>query len=114
MPPISHISLFQRPRQYKLGDSLEPDVYFKAVKVWEVRAADLSTSSTHKGGYGKLGIEAGRGIGLRFPRFLRERDDKPPTLATSSEQIRDLYFDQQGVANTTVAVEEDDYDDELI
>ena len=39
-----------RPRMYQLGDSLEPDVYFKPVKVWEVRAADLSLSSTHKGG----------------------------------------------------------------
>ena len=38
-----------RPRMYQLGDSLEPDVYFKPVKVWEVRAADLSLSSTHKG-----------------------------------------------------------------
>jgi hypothetical protein len=105
----------QRPRQYKMGDSLEPDVYFKPVQVWEVRAADLSLSSTHKGGLGKPGIEVGRGIGLRFPRFLRERTDKPPTLATSSEQIRDLYFDQQGVANTTNAAADDyDEDDELI
>ena len=38
-----------RPRMFQLGDTLEPDVYFKAVKVWEVRAADLSLSSTHKG-----------------------------------------------------------------
>ena len=99
-----------RPRNYRLGESLEPDVYFKAAKVWEVRAADLSLSSTHKGGIGKPGIEAGRGIGLRFPRFLRSRDDKGPTNATSAEQIRDLYFDQQSVENATSAAPDEEED----
>jgi DNA ligase-1 len=92
-----------RPKQYKLGDSLEPDVYFKAVKTWEIRCADLSLSSAHKGANGKRGIDAGRGIGLRFPRFLRQRDDKPPTHATSADQIRDMYFDQQSVDSSAMA-----------
>jgi ATP-dependent DNA ligase len=104
-----------RPRMFQLGDTLEPDVYFKAVKVWEVRAADLSLSSTHKGGIGKPGIDAGRGIGLRFPRFIRAREDKPPENATSAQQIRDMYFDQQCVdssnanAGTAAADDDDEY-----
>ena len=78
-------------------------MYFKAVKTWEIRCADLSLSSAHKGAIGKHGIDAGRGIGLRFPRFLRQRDDKPPTHATSADQIRDMYFDQQSVDSSAIA-----------
>ena len=95
-----------------MGDALEPDVYFKAAKVWEVRCADFSLSSTHKGGMGKQGIPDGRGIGLRFPRFIREREDKPPAHATSAEQVRDMYFDQQCVEGDGkgAAAEEEDED----
>jgi DNA ligase-1 len=58
----------RRPINYNVGDPLEPDDWFEASVVWEIQAADLSKSSVHKGGIGRVG-EAGRGIGLRFPRF---------------------------------------------
>ena len=67
------------------------------------------------GGIGKPGIDAGRGIGLRFPRFIRAREDKPPENATSAQQIRDMYFDQQCVdssnanAGTAAADDDDEY-----
>ena len=82
--------------QYNVADSNECDVWFDAVQVWEIKAADLSKSSTHKGAIGKLG-EAGRGIGLRFPRFERVRPDKKPDAATSSDQIMDMYYAQDSV-----------------
>ena len=50
--------------QYNTSDSLECDVWFDAIQVWEIKAADLSKSSTHKGAIYKTG-EEGRGIGLR-------------------------------------------------
>jgi len=82
--------------QYNVSDSLECDVWFDAVQVWEIKAADLSKSSTHKGAINKTG-EAGRGIGLRFPRFERVREDKKPEDATSSDQILDMYYAQDSV-----------------
>jgi DNA ligase-1 len=82
--------------QYNVADGLECDVWFDAVQVWEVKAADLSKSSLHRGAIGKTG-EAGRGIGLRFPRFERIREDKKPALATTSDQILEMYYNQDAV-----------------
>ena len=64
----------------------------------EVKAADLSKSSTHKGAVDKTG-EAGRGIGLCFPRFKRVRPDKKPDEAMSSGQILDMYYAQDSVVD---------------
>lgn len=86
----------EKSSQYNVSDSLECDVWFDAVQVWEIKAADLSKSSTHKGAIDKTG-ESGRGIGLRFPRFERVRPDKKPDEATSSDQILDMYYAQDSI-----------------
>lgn len=97
----------QKHNQYISSDTLDCDVWFDPVQVWEVKAADLSKSSTHKGALGKLG-EAGRGIGLRFPRFERLRPDKKPEQATTSEQILEMYYNQDSVANEGAGENDDD------
>ena len=84
--------------QYKVSDSLECDVWFDACQVWEIKAADLSKSSTHKGAIDKTG-EEGRGIGLRFPRFERVRHDKKPEQATTSDQILEMYYAQDSIVD---------------
>jgi DNA ligase-1 len=96
----------KKPLNYNVGDPLEPDDWFESSTVWELQAADLSKSSVHKGGIGK--IESGKGIGLRFPRFIRVRDDKKPEGATTAEQIVEMYNSQAEVG----AVNDGDDDDE--
>mmetsp|Transcript_5766 Transcript_5766/g.11827 ORF Transcript_5766/g.11827 Transcript_5766/m.11827 type:complete len:1094 (+) Transcript_5766:357-3638(+) len=86
----------EKSSQYNVSDALECDVWFDAIQVWEVKAADLSKSSTHKGAIDKTG-ESGRGIGLRFPRFERVRTDKKPEEATTSDQILDMYYAQDSI-----------------
>lgn len=88
----------EKSSQYNVSDTLECDVWFDAVQVWEVKAADLSKSSTHKGAVDKTG-EAGRGIGLRFPRFERVRPDKKPEQATTADQILDMYYAQDSIVD---------------
>jgi len=96
----------QKSPHYAVADVLAPDVWFDTAVVWEVKAADLSKSSTHKGAVDG----SGRGIGLRFPRFERVRDDKSVEEATSSEQILEMFWaqDSMAVAGAETGFDEDE------
>ncbi|GMI19873.1 hypothetical protein TrRE_jg9856 [Triparma retinervis] len=100
-----------KPKGYVVSDTLEPDVWFSPSQVWEVKAADLSLSSTHKGALGKAGNPE-RGIGLRFPRFERLRPDKKCEQATNAEQILDMYYNQDSVKGQ--GGDDGDDDDDLL
>ncbi|ODV94097.1 hypothetical protein PACTADRAFT_50983 [Pachysolen tannophilus NRRL Y-2460] len=83
-----------RPKPFYVYDNNNsnavPDVWFEPSMVFEVLTADLSLSPIYKAGASTFG----KGISLRFPRFLRIRDDKNVDDATSSEQIIELYQKQ--------------------
>jgi DNA ligase-1 len=78
---------------YEYGDSVKADVWVDACQVWEIRAADLTLSPAHRAASNLIG-EGHKGIGLRFPRFIRVRDDKQPDQATSAAQVLDMFESQ--------------------
>ncbi|RCI13776.1 hypothetical protein L249_7983 [Ophiocordyceps polyrhachis-furcata BCC 54312] len=112
---LSSITI-DRPKPYYSHASSaqhQPDVWFEDRFVWEVKAADLTLSPRYKAassGPVDASLPAGRGISLRFPRFVRLREDKKPRDATSSRQVTELYRKQESVAGGKAPAVDDDFE----
>lgn len=70
----------------------EPDVWFEPQEVWEMAFADITLSPTYTAAIGLASEE--RGLSLRFPRFLKIREDKSIDEATTSDYLALLWRKQ--------------------
>ncbi|UKZ81281.1 hypothetical protein TrVFT333_009053 [Trichoderma virens FT-333] len=110
---LSQITI-ARPKPFyshSTGGQHQPDVWFEPRYVWEVKTADLTLSPRYKAGW-KEGVDpAGeKGISLRFPRFIKIRDDKKPDEATSSRQVAEMYRKQESVTKSKGPSVDDDFE----
>ncbi|KAF8813796.1 ATP-dependent DNA ligase [Phlegmacium glaucopus] len=72
----------------------KPDVYFKPQEVWEIRGADVTESPVS---VAALGLASStRGLSLRFPRFIKVRDDKSIAEANTPSYLAEMWRGQQG------------------
>ncbi|PSR94581.1 DNA ligase I [Coniella lustricola] len=106
--------VIERPKPFyshSSGGQHQPDVWFEPRFVWEVRTADLTLSPRYKAGQ-KEGIDPSgeKGISLRFPRFIKVRDDKKPDEATSSRQVAEMYRKQESVTKNKGPAVDDDFE----
>lgn len=74
-----------RPDRVVVKRGMEPDEYYAPDTVIEVTGAEITRSPSHA-----AGERDGKGLALRFPRFLRVRDDKGPEDATKVKEVVSL------------------------
>jgi DNA ligase-1 len=106
--------VIDRPKPFyahSSGGQHQPDVWFEPRFVWEVKTADLTLSPRYKAAM-KEGLDpaAEKGVSLRFPRFIKVRDDKKPDEATSSRQVAEMYLKQESVSKTKGPSVDDDFE----
>lgn len=76
-----------------------PDVWFEPQEVWEMAFADITLSPVYTAAIGLVSDE--RGLSLRFPRFLKKRDDKSIEEASTNEFLANLWRKQEAKAAST-------------
>lgn len=85
---------------------INPDIYVEPKAVWEVKAASFSLSPLYR--VGEREFEEDKGISMRFPRFIREREDKTVEMATNTAQIIEMYNNQENNTEEEKDVDEED------
>ncbi|MCS7106798.1 MAG: ATP-dependent DNA ligase [Acidilobaceae archaeon] len=78
------------PQRHPRVDSrMKPDVWVVPHYVAEVLGAELTLSPIHTCGLNA--VKEGVGVSIRFPRFVRWREDKRPEDATTEGEIVEMY-----------------------
>ncbi|CAE6421544.1 unnamed protein product [Rhizoctonia solani] len=75
-------------------NGLVPPVWFKPSEVWEIKGADITLSPISQASKGLVARD--RGLSLRFPRFIRVREDKALNDASTPEFLAGLWRKQEG------------------
>ncbi|RFU80768.1 dna ligase 1 [Trichoderma arundinaceum] len=78
-----------------------PDVWFEPQEVWEMAFADITLSPVYTAAIGLVSDE--RGLSLRFPRFLKKREDKSIDEASTNEFLANLWRKQEAKAATSTS-----------
>ncbi|KAI4753008.1 ATP-dependent DNA ligase [Aureobasidium sp. EXF-3400] len=105
--------VIDRPKPFyshSTGNKDQPDVWFEPRLVWEVKTADLTLSPRYKAAADALGDPSGKGVSLRFPRYIRDRDDKKPDDATTARQVAEMYRKQESVGKSKGPAVDDDFE----
>jgi DNA ligase-1 len=70
----------------------EPDIWFDLQFIAEIIGDEITLSNVHPTGYGA--IRENSGLSIRFPRFVRWREDKSIEDITTAEEVVEMYKQQ--------------------
>ena len=90
-------NVIDRPAYVDYGG--RPDVWFEPQEVWEMAFADITISPTYTAAIGLVSHE--KGLSLRFPRFLKRRDDKGIEEASTSDFLAGLWRKQEAKGSSS-------------
>ena len=76
---LDRLVVRERPSEYVIDKTLEPDVYVEPELVVELAADEVTESPTHTAG-----------LALRFPRLVKLRDDKSVDQITSLRELKEM------------------------
>jgi DNA ligase-1 len=76
-------------RHPRVDSLMEADVWFSPSLVIEVLGDELTLSPVHTAAFNQLRKDSG--LAVRFPRFIRWRNDKSPEDATQVQEVVDMY-----------------------
>ncbi len=81
-----------QPKNVVCAKELFPDVWLEPEIVCEILSEEITISPMHTAGK----TETHLGFGLRFPRFVKYREDKTAQEATTLTELKALYEQQKG------------------
>ena len=88
-----------------------PDVWFEPQEVWEMAFADVTKSPTYLAAIGL--VDEDRGLSMRFPRFLKVREDKSIDEANTAQDLAELWWKQEARGGAVVKdMKEEDEDED--
>ncbi|XP_071684444.1 DNA ligase 6 isoform X6 [Lolium perenne] len=77
----------KKPVYYKTDE--QPDLWFTAEQVWEIRGADLTLSPVHHAAIGI--VHPSRGISVRMPRYIRSVQDRSPEDCSAATDVACMF-----------------------
>ncbi len=84
----------RQPARVMATPQAAPDFWFTPAEVVEVRGLEITESPVHTCNWD---TERQRGLALRFPRFVRWRDDRGPEAATTTAEVEAMFRRRRGV-----------------
>jgi DNA ligase-1 len=84
----------RQPARVMVTTQATPDFWLMPAQVVEVLGLEITESPVHTCNWDP---ERQRGLALRFPRFVRWRDDKMPEEATTAAEVEAIFRRRRGV-----------------